>query len=654
MCQAILDRVSTSDGPAVGDATLASAISAPDRTAPIDATIRADPAEIEASFVRRLAPISLAFPDANDGARGDAELDADLTVVRVLGRGGMGIVYLARQRALGRDVAVKVANGSVPQLNASLVAEAMMMGSLEHPNIVPVHVLGTDAETRPVLVMKRVEGVVWSELLTDDAHPAWSVGDLRGEEHLTAHLQILMQVANALEYAHSRGVVHRDVKPDNVMLGPFGEVYLLDWGVALRLGHAHRAFELVGTPAYFAPEMAAGHIDRIDARTDVYLLGATLHFVLTRRHRHDASDPTRAIALALESEPFEYGAEVPPELATLCNDATSRDKDRRPASAAAFRLAISAYLRHRSSNVVAASAQTQLDKLHAELAEGAPISGVEIAQRMAECRFGFHEALRAWSGNVAARRGLDACLAQMVERELAQRNVSAARAILAEITTPDAALVGRLELIEAEIATARERGEQAARAARDLDASISWAPRAVLLSIFLVGVIIANVWTTVKEVRSGVASPITDTLLADAAQLLAVFIGLATTARYLLGTRYNRRVVGVALCATITVTVVDLVAWSQHLGSRSANLFDSVVMMACFTIASLGVEPGWWRIVAVWLGSTALCATAPALSTGTVGIATVLTAVIGIQVARRGAARERTGALAAASPSPSP
>ena len=535
--------MSTSDGRDPAGATLASVVSSLDPTSPVGATIRADPAEMEASFVRRLAPISLAFPDANDRPpSSSAELDADLTVVRVLGRGGMGVVYLARQRALGRDVAVKVANGSVPQLSASLVGEAMLMGSLEHPNIVPVHVLGTDAETRPVLVMKRVEGVVWSELLADDGHPAWSVGDLRGEDHLTAHLQILMQVANALEYAHSRGVVHRDVKPDNVMLGPFGEVYLLDWGVALRLGRAHRTFELVGTPAYLAPEMAAGITEHIDARTDVYLLGAALHFVLTRRHRHEATTAARAVALALESRPFEYDPEVPPELAALCNAATSRDKDRRPPSAGAFRLAISAYLRHRSSNVVAGSAQTQLDKLHAQLAEGAPISGVEIAQRMAECRFGFLEALRAWSGNVSAQRGLDACLTQMVERELAQRNASSARAILAEIASPDATLIGRLELLEAEIETARERGEEAARAARDLDASISWAPRAALLTIFLVGVIIANVWTTVKELRSGVASPITDTLLADAAQLLAVIIGLATTAKYLLGTQYNRRV----------------------------------------------------------------------------------------------------------------
>ncbi|MGZ6095335.1 MAG: serine/threonine protein kinase, partial [Polyangiales bacterium] len=473
----------------------------------------------------------------------------------------------------------------------------------------------------------------------DPTHPAWSRGDLRDEEHLTAHLRILMQVANALEYAHSRGVVHRDVKPENVMLGPFGEVYLLDWGIALRQGRARRELELVGTPAYLAPEMATGSADEIDARTDVYLLGATLHVVLTGRFRHDTTDPVRAMEMAVESKPFEYGSDVPAELAALCNAATSREKDRRPSGAGEFRLAISAYLRHRSSIVVAGSAQAQLDKLHDQLAEGAPISGVEIAQRMAECRFGFLEALRSWSGNEVARRGLDACLARMMEREIAQRNASSARGLLAEMASPDAALISRLETLEAELEAARVREEEAARAKHDLDASISWAPRAVLLTIFLVGVVIANVATTVNEIRTGVPSPITDTLLADAAQLLAVSIGIATTAKYLLGTRYNRRVIGVALVATITVTSMDVVAWSQHLGSRTANLFDSVSMVTCFAVASLGVEPGWWRVVVVWVVATATCAVVPVLSTGVVGLATVLTAIIGIQVARRSASR---------------
>src|SRR5204863_2462534 len=135
-----------------------------------------------------------------------------------LGEGGMGTVDRALQRSLGREVAIKrvrdrrAGDGAV----RALLAEARVAGSLEHPNVVPIHALGRDAGGDPALVMKRVEGVSWSALIHDPAHPRWS--DLP-RDRLRWHLETLMQVCNAIELAHSRGIIHRDLKPNNVMIG---------------------------------------------------------------------------------------------------------------------------------------------------------------------------------------------------------------------------------------------------------------------------------------------------------------------------------------------------------------------------------------------------------------------------------------------------
>src|SRR5262249_12200472 len=154
-----------------------------------------------------------------------------------------------------------------------LLVEAVITGSLEHPSVVPVYALGCDDAGHPILVMKRIEGVSWKTLAADQHHPAWARIDAAGDDRLVAHLEILMQVAGAVHFAHSRGFVHRDIKLANVMIGEFGEVYVVDWGLAVKMGAAPLSDEeapLVGTPVYLAPEMLSGDPAAVDARTDVY------------------------------------------------------------------------------------------------------------------------------------------------------------------------------------------------------------------------------------------------------------------------------------------------------------------------------------------------------------------------------------------------
>jgi predicted Ser/Thr protein kinase len=218
-------------------------------------------------------------------------------LLSILGRGGMGTVYLARDTALDREVALKVldpAREADPTIAARLAQEARIIGRLEHPGIVPVHDFGRLADGRLFYAMKCVRG---------ERLDRWMA-----TVDLPARLSAFLRMCEAVSFAHAHGVIHRDLKPENVMIGPFGEVLVLDWGVARLLAPAPSAAApvattetgpapaapvvaappplapavntahgtVVGTPAFMAPEQARGDIAAIDQRTDIYALGATL------------------------------------------------------------------------------------------------------------------------------------------------------------------------------------------------------------------------------------------------------------------------------------------------------------------------------------------------------------------------------------------
>src|SRR5690606_26732115 len=155
------------------------------------------------------------------------------------------------------------------------------------------------------LVMKRIEGVPWSTLARDPSHPVWD--EVRGDR-LVHHLRVLLSVCRAVELAHDRGFLHRDVKLANVMLGRFGEVYLLDFGLAISLeeARAHPIEAIQGTPQYMAPEML-DPARSLDERSDVFLLGATLHHLLTGRPRHDGESYGAVLFAAAASAPCQHG-----------------------------------------------------------------------------------------------------------------------------------------------------------------------------------------------------------------------------------------------------------------------------------------------------------------------------------------------------------
>ncbi len=306
------------------------------------------------TFGRDLSETRAESPQPIDAARESRQAEAlGFTLLRLVGRGGMGEVWEAIQRRLWRRVAVKrmrhAAGGSTLGDDATMRRtfewEAMTSALLDHPNIVPVYDLGIDESGIPLLAMKLVKGHGWNKLLDADMQA------LDAESHLARHLPILSQVAQAVAFAHSRGVVHRDLKPSQVMIGEFGEVLLMDWGLAVMVG-AKPEFPSefapgriypdldscenpAGTPGYMAPEQTEPTSARIGPWTDVYLLGGMLFNVMTGRRPHPGDSSAAAFRNAAEGivTPWEEaapGRHPPEELRSLVGDALNPATDSRP------------------------------------------------------------------------------------------------------------------------------------------------------------------------------------------------------------------------------------------------------------------------------------------------------------------------------------
>ena len=278
-------------------------------------------------------------------------------------RGGIGRVLLVHDQHLGREIAMKellpftdyvdesmrLEKSPVRQSMALItrfLQEARVTGQLEHPSIVPVYELGRRRDGTLYYTMKLVRGRTLASAI-------------REAETLPNRLALLshfVDLCQAIAYSHSRRVIHRDIKPSNVMVGKFGETVVLDWGLAkvkdkkdehasqieetlktLRLpaaaaGHETHAGQVLGTPTYMPPEQAAGQIDRIDERSDVYSLGAVLYTLLTGKYPYDgenASDTLNKVLVGPPKPLLEVEPNAPPELAAICERAMQRDAEKR-------------------------------------------------------------------------------------------------------------------------------------------------------------------------------------------------------------------------------------------------------------------------------------------------------------------------------------
>jgi serine/threonine-protein kinase len=271
------------------------------------------------------------------------------TLTRLHAQGGIGRVWLAHDEALGRDVALKELRPEKtdrPALWARFLEEARITGQLEHPNIVPVHELagaGEGDDRKPFYTMRFVKGRTLSDA-SRGYHARLADGQADPLE-LRELLQAFIGVCQALAYAHSRGVIHRDLKGQNVVLGDFGEVIVLDWGLAKVVGRAEETLtpplevdhpegrgetmqgQALGTPAYMSPEQAEGRWDLVDRRTDVYGLGAILYEILCGRPPFDGTNTPEVLRLVLQEPPRRPRSvcdDVPPALEAVCLKALAK------------------------------------------------------------------------------------------------------------------------------------------------------------------------------------------------------------------------------------------------------------------------------------------------------------------------------------------
>jgi len=351
---------------------------------------------VEEALAEKTAPDRSVLPSAEERLRklkSRPPVAGRYTLRGEVARGGMGVILNAYDEDLGRTLAMKVilgqdgeGTGQTPPVDQSVLArfldEAQVTGQLDHPGVVPVHELGLDPEGRVYFTMRLVKGRTAQEVfaLAREKREGWTP---------TKALEVFLKICDTLAYAHDKGVIHRDLKPSNVMVGRFGEVYVMDWGLAKVVGQkdtrdlriqlaasdsrsrvrTDRSQDaasdpdsplmtmdgaVVGTPSYMSPEQAEGRVEELDARTDVYAAGACLYTLLTGWQPYlkpgTRASPYTILNAVREGRPkavHEIDATAPAELAAICERAMARDKSARYADTRALAEDLRAFLEGR-------------------------------------------------------------------------------------------------------------------------------------------------------------------------------------------------------------------------------------------------------------------------------------------------------------------
>lgn len=306
----------------------------------------------------------------------------DYRIISKLGEGGMGVVYSAIQKTLERKVAVKAikANKSVSEdSRRKFFYEAQITSDLDHPNIVPIHEMGSNLDGTLFYSMKMVDGTPWEKVIREKTR----------EENI----EILMKVCDAVAFAHSRNIIHRDLKPENVMLGAFGEVLVMDWGLAINLTTT-KSFGLSGTPVYMAPEMACHDLSKIGKTSDIYIIGAILFQIVVGKAPHIGKSVRECMASAIKNHNIDPGFEDP--LLEIAYHAMALEPEDRFGSVVEFQDAIRQHLRFAQSVLLTKRAEELLESSIRD----------KDYQGFSRALFSMQDAIDLWSENQIAIDGL--------------------------------------------------------------------------------------------------------------------------------------------------------------------------------------------------------------------------------------------------------
>lgn len=405
-------------------------------------------------------------------------------ILDVLGQGGMGVVYTARQTSIARRVALKTIKANLAkevEHRNKFLAEAAVTGDLDHPNIVPIHDLGSDAEGNLFYSMRQVRGVSWKERIKEMSE--------------TENIQVLMDVADATAFAHSRGVVHRDLKPENIMLGDFGEVLVMDWGLAVAAGEVQQDDEVSlalaekltesnavgGTPAYMAPEMALGDPTQIGTHSDVYLLGAILYEILTGCPPHTGSTVMQCLIHAGNNE--LQPTDRDDELVHIATKAMATEPSERYPSVKHLQERIREYQEHAESIAL-------YEQARAKLKEAKKNKEYDLYAR---ALIGFEEAVNLWAGNKAAAKGIIRCQLAYATLALEREDFDLAESLLSDEEAKHAELLGRV------------RQQRTHREAKLRRSKLVMRIAGGLIAAAVLAIVGASVWVQVEQARAQAA-----------------------------------------------------------------------------------------------------------------------------------------------------
>lgn len=522
----------------------------------------------------------------------ESDVDDRFSVERTLGEGGMGVVHLAEQIALGRKVAIKTlreeVKGKAPI--QKVLQEAWITGYLEHPNVVPVYDIARGDDGRPVIVLKRIEGDSLDTLLQS---PERLKSKHAVEDPFEWALRVTIQVCQALGHAHQRGILHRDIKAENVMVGAHGEVYLLDWGIAVAMADdgtgrfplASEATAVAGTPCYMAPEMLGGEKPNLGPWTDVYLVGSLLFEICTGRPPHDGATLLEIMQHVLRSPP-PIPDDVPEEMQAILRRALDADPAARFENIDQLRLALEGFLRHRGSRQLAERADESARAMETAFAKG-DADGAEVA--FAEARFGYRAALELWAENPEAKARLKDATEAMLRAALERGNPEAAGRILATADDIDPRL--EQEVIRARQAAVKKQAELAALE-EDLDEERGRRTRA------FISLVLSLVWVILpfgaRYLFPGIAEKPRNLVLFTFGVIVFTAALFFWARESMMATRINRTLAG-GLMGTMTAQLfITLVGWQFEMSSTTIRVFWLVLFLLSVLWAMASVTPVFW------------------------------------------------------------
>ena len=385
------------------------------------------------------------------------------------------------------------------------------------------------------------------------------------------HLQHLIQTCFAIEYAHNQNIVHRDIKLENIMVGDFNEVFLMDWGLGMNMVTGVGAHPgIVGTPSYMAPEMLHGDPAEIDARTDVYLMGATIHHLLTSQPKHHKPTVRETLELVYASLPYEYPPEIPSIFEEMLNKACAAAKSDRFQTMTELREALEDALRHWEAIQITQKAEQLLEQF-SEYLQDVNLENTEVSKQYLKIRTLLESSIEIWSDNQIAIESLSELLILMIRHHLQRLELSVAESLFAELSNPPKDLTKQLIAAQSEFeklsnahALAQEYDPLHSKSGRKA-LMISLASAAVLLVSFAAAysMLVSPEVTTLRLMYTGSTVSIFC--------ITGVFLGRKTLLSNKLGAQMARVFLTTSLLASFN-------HWVGHINSESPTAIMSVDM----------------------------------------------------------------------------